>query len=581
VPRMRKRVKLADRGGGREWTRGGAFLHFPDFSEAGRAVGATAESGQGEPSMRSRPSLARSRFGGLATLLASAAVANAEDVPPPPLPPPPPLQQPGAQLEPVENRYFQLPSYDRYGQRGRLNPFNVGEIGEYPIVGSTSLLDPYDVNVLKGDRPIWGENLFLRIDAVSATVYDRHDVAGDGKETDIKSDLFLSFDLQYGDTVFRPPTWRARVTLANDIRNADVVTKNQTENDDALQEAFGEVLLAEFDPHFDFISLRAGRQAFASDFQKFVFADANDGARLFGTWDKNRYQYDVAFFDLAKKDKFSNFDQTGNTRNQEIVTGDVFMQDAIWRGYTLEGTALYVADHDARNVDVLYLGFNGQGHVGRFEVSHALYEAVGHDASNPLAGRSVDVNGQMAALEVAYPVDWWKVIASGMYASGDSGTGNGSASGFDGVFDNPDFAGGAFGFWDRSNFVIGGQRLKNGNSLYPNLRTKNFDAPNFVNPGLLLLHAGWEGTLSNNWSVFADTLFLRFVNTSSLEQQFGTSVGSNIGLDLSLAAQYRPLGIDNVVFTSGVSALVPGGGMKDIAGSGTLLGFFVTATFAF
>jgi len=524
------------------------------------------------------PSIARPRFGGLAAFLASAAVVQAQESPPPP-----PSQElpPGARLEPVENRYFALPDYDRYGQRGRLNPFNVGEIGEYPIVGARPWWDPYGQNMLKGDLPIWGENTFLRIDAVSASVFDRHDFAGDGKETDVKSDLFLSFDLQYGDTVFRPPTWRARVTIAHEIRNADVATNGTAENDDALQEAFGEVLLAEFDPHFDFLSLRAGRQAFASDFRKFVFADANDGARLFGSWEKNRYQYDVAYFDLAKKDKFSNFNQTGNARNQEILTGDVFMQDAIWRGYTLEGTALWVTDHDVRNVDLLYLGLNGQGHIGRFEVSHALYQAIGHDAGNPIAGRSVDVSGQMAALEVAYPVDWWKVVTSGLYASGDGGTGNGTAHGFDGVFDNPDFAGAAFGFWDRSNFVIGGQRLKNGNSLYPNLRTKNFDAPNFVNPGLFLLHAGWEGALSNQWTVFADSLFLRFVNTDSLDQQFATSVGSNIGIDLSLAAQYRPLGIDNVIFTSGVSALLPGDGLRDIAGSGTLFGFFVTATFAF
>jgi hypothetical protein len=248
----------------------------------------------------------------------------------------------------------------------------------------------------------------------------------------------------------------------------------------------------------------------------------------------------------------------------------------------MEGTVLYVDDTASRDVNVTYVGFNGQGHIGRFEVAHALYEEIGHDAGNPIAGRPVDINAQMAALEVAYPIDWWKVVASGLYASGDGSSTNASGNGFDGVFDNPDFAGGAFGFWDRDNIVIGGTRLKNGNSLYPNLRTKNFDAPNAVNPGLMLLHAGWEGTLSNRWSVFADTLWLRFADTSSLERAFGkTSVGSDIGLDLSLAAQYRPLGIDNVFFTAGVSALIPGSGMRDLAGSTTLFGTFVTATFVF
>ena len=78
------------------------------------------------------PSIARPRIGGLAAFLASAAVVQAQETPPPPSPEPPL----GARLEPVENRYFALPEYDRYGQRGRLNPFNVGEIGEYPIVGA-------------------------------------------------------------------------------------------------------------------------------------------------------------------------------------------------------------------------------------------------------------------------------------------------------------------------------------------------------------------------------------------------------------------------------------------------------------
>jgi hypothetical protein len=489
-----------------------------------------------------------------------------------------------AHIEPVDNRYFQLPSYDRYGMRSRANPFNFGEIGEYPIVGARGLLDPYNVNILKGDKPIAGEYLFLRIDGVSNTVVDHHDLAGVSKdETDVKSDQFLSFDLQYGDTVFRPPSYRVRVTLAHDTRHADVVTNDETENDDALQEAFGEALLAEFDPSFDFISLRVGRQAFATDFRNLVFADANDGARLFGTWEANRYQYDLAAFDLAKKDKFSNFDQTTNRRDQKLLTADVFMQDAVWKGYTMEGTVLFVDDTASRDVHVTYLGFNGQGHIGRFEVAHAFYEEIGHDQQNPIAGGPVDISAQMMALEVAYPVDWWKVVASGLYATGDGNATNGSGNGFDGVFDNPDFAGGAFGFWDRDNIVIGGTRLKNGNSLYPNLRTKNFDAPNAVNPGIMLLHTGWEGTLTSRWTLFADALWLRFADTSSLEQAFGTtSVGTDIGFDLSLAAQYRPLGVDNVVFTAGISALIPGSGMRDIgSGSSTLFGTFVTATFVF
>ena len=89
-------------------------------------------------------------------LLASAAAASAQENPPagPPQGQPPaesPPAERGAELVPVDSRYFQLPSYDRYGLRSRANPFNFGEVGEYPLVGARGLLDPYIVNVLKGD----------------------------------------------------------------------------------------------------------------------------------------------------------------------------------------------------------------------------------------------------------------------------------------------------------------------------------------------------------------------------------------------------------------------------------------------
>ncbi|MBI3845890.1 MAG: hypothetical protein HY292_14750, partial [Planctomycetes bacterium] len=57
-----------------------------------------------------------------------------------------------------------------------------------------------------------------------------------------------------------------------------------------------------------------------------------------------------------------------------------------------------IGDHKAHNVNAAYLGWEGDGHIGRFNLTHAVFEVLGHDTDNPLAGRDVDINAQMAAL---------------------------------------------------------------------------------------------------------------------------------------------------------------------------------------
>ena len=44
-----------------------------------------------------------------------------------------------------------------------------------------------------------------------------------------------------------------------------------------------------------------GIQPFNSDFRGFIFNDTNLGARLFGNLGNNRYQYNLAFFDMLEK----------------------------------------------------------------------------------------------------------------------------------------------------------------------------------------------------------------------------------------------------------------------------------------
>lgn len=502
------------------------------------------------------------------------------------------------EIRPVESRYFYLPTIERYrrSQRGFLAPFRVAQTGEYPIVGEQPWWNPYNTNTYKGDRPILGEHIFLRLDAVQNLTLESRDIAGRAADDSlvVVHQQFFSAEVFHGDTVFRPKTWAVRTTVATDLRDADVAFNGDTQVDFALQEFFGEVLIAEFDPYLDSVSARLGRQAFQSDFRNFLFADVNDGVRVFGTARKNRIQYDLAFFNLVEKDKFSNLNRTAESRDQQLFILDAFYQDAGFDGYTAEAALIVLADDGNkgnRNDEetLVYVGFFGDGRIGIFEVNHNLVLMAGDHDNNPIAGRDVSVLAGLLAAEVALPRDWYKLVGSFLVATPDTDANDGQGNGFDGIFDNPDFAGANFGFWHRQAFNIGGQQISNTNSLYPNLRTKNFNAPNSVNPGLFLLHGGVEATVSNFWAVFANTSLLSFLNTDSLEQASGNnrSIDKLIGVDVSLAAQYRPLGIDNFVILIGTSALLVGDGLRDTerafggSSSSVLLGSFVTATAAF
>lgn len=154
---------------------------------------------------------------------------------------------------------------------------------------------------------------------------------------------------------------------------------------------------------------------------------------------------------------------------------------------------------------------------------------------------------------------------------------DGKGEGFDSVFDNPAFAGGAFGFFHRQAIAIAGQTIVNTNSFYPNLRTKAFEGPNSVNPGLIVVHGGCEATLSNQWAVAANAAYLSFADPQVLEDLFAQSVSNGIGFDFSLAANYRPLGVDNCIVTPGIQLLIPTGGFKDLSDEDALFAFFVNA----
>jgi hypothetical protein len=355
----------------------------------------------------------------------------------------------------------------------------------------------------------------------------------------------------------------------------------------ALQQAFGELHLHDLTDNYDFIALRAGLQPFNSDFRGFLFNDVNLGVRAFGNWDNNRFQYNLAGFDMREKDSNSELN-TLDPRDQQVLIANFYWQDFLWKGYTPQWSVHGNFDHGGTHYDrngnivrpapigtvrehdlnVGYLGWAGDGHIGRWNVSHAFYQAFGHDSFNGLAGQPVDINAQMAALEVSYDHDWLRYKGSFFYSSGDANTENHTATGFDTIFDNPNFTGGPFSYWTRQGFNLGGTlvNLKQRGSLVPDLRTsKGEGQANFVNPGVFIFGLGVELDVTPKLRSFINANYIRLSETDPIKTALLTDkVNPEIGWDLSLGVQYRPLLTDNIIISAGFGTLLPGRGFKDI-----------------
>src|SRR5205823_8261838 len=111
----------------------------------------------------------------------------------------------------------------------------------------------------------------------------------------------------------------------------------------SLQEYFAESKLSDLSPNYDFLSVRVGSQPFVSDFRGFIFSDTNRAARLFGTRNANRDQFNLIYFRQAEKDTNSQLNRFDD-RGQDVFIANYFRQDFIWPGYTVEASLHY--NHD-------------------------------------------------------------------------------------------------------------------------------------------------------------------------------------------------------------------------------------------
>lgn len=507
----------------------------------------------------------------------------------------------------VEDRWRTgFPFWDRYGTgfpSGQDYPYRLG-----------SLANPYTQNVLKGDYPIMGQDIFLNVTASTTSLLEartiptpttpfesteragQRDFFGRSGQFVYNQLAFVSLDLFQGDAAFKPADWRVKVTPAFNFQSLHVQevgvvspdVRDGTSRDRGwvtLQEWFGEVKLADTSPEYDFVSLRAGAQPFTSDFRGFIYSDVNAAVRVFGTAFGNRDQYNLAIFRQLEKDTNSGLNSF-EFRDQTVMILNYYRQDFGFPGYTAELSLHYNNDApdfrfdrnkflvrpdptgvaQPHRVQTVYFGWAGDGHIDRYNISHAAYWVVGRDDMNPLANRPVEISGQMAALELSYDRDWARFRLSGFYASGDGKIGNHIATGFDTILDNPNFAGGEFSFWQRQQIPLFGANISQRNSLVPDLRSSKIQGQsNFVNPGLWLVNAGADFDVTPRLRSINNVNFLWFDKTNVLEQfVFQSSIDREIGFDVSTGLEYRPLLNNNIIFVAGAAALLPTNGFRQL-----------------
>jgi hypothetical protein len=554
---------------------------------------------------------------------APTAPAPAPTLPAPTAPVPPPAQPAPAPVPPRPVA-GSVPDYEIMTDRWAVLDTLLEKLPRDERLVRGRALDPYNQNTLKGDRPIDGKSLFLVLGAslvtpaesrrlplpsgVSAAGPGRFEFFGDGQQVFTTPRASLSLELFKGQTAFRPKTWALKATAVANLnylrlREANAVNIDPREGatrrreDLALEEAFGEVKLADLSLNFDTLSLRAGIQPFVSDFRGFVFNDVNLGARLFGNASNNRWQYNAAYFDLLEKETNSELN-TFERREHKVVVASLFRQDTFAKGHTLLLSYHRSQDEASREehydkndflvrparigsprlkqIETNYVGLASDGHLGRVNLTSAFYGVFGTDEDHPLSDRAAadpaqDVTAWMGALELSVDRDWARLRTHAFFASGDDDALDGQARGFDSIYDIVNFAGGPFSFWNRSGIPLTQTSvlLKAPLSLLPSLRSNKFEGQaNHVNPGLLLAGAGLDLELTPKLKGVVNANYLRFHRTGALELLlFQPGIRKAIGVDVGGGFVWRPALNENVVVSGGLTALLAGAAFDDLFSS--------------
>jgi hypothetical protein len=487
--------------------------------------------------------------------------------------------------------------------------------------------DPYNQNTLKGDRPIFND-WFINVGLISDTIYELRgiptpvapqsgpagsvDVFGQVSQNIFVQNIIGSVALIKGDTAFIPPTYEFRVTPVFSYNRVSVSQERVVRIDplaghirnDAhvgLQEAFFDYHIRNVSDRYDFDSVRIGIQPVIADFRGFLFHDQQLGARLFGTRDNNYWQYNIAWFRRLEKDTNAGLNDLGKRlRDDDIFFANIYRQDLFVRGYTGQAVVAYNRNREGNdqpfynkngflerpasigyerptNYDVVYLGLNGDGHFGRLNLTNAFYVALGNLSANPFTSRTrpepAKVRAWFAAIEPSVDLDWIRLRGQALYASGDRDPYDNKATGFDAIFENPQFAGAETSYWVRQPVPLiggGGVGISGRNGILNSLRSsKEQGQSNFINPGTVLLGAGADFDVLPELRVSTNVNHLWFANKGVVEALRNQPLASRaIGWDASVSAVYRPTFIQNIAFRASGAMLFGGRGFADLFDTG-------------
>lgn len=476
--------------------------------------------------------------------------------------------------------------------------------------------DPYNNNVLKGDKPIF-DDWFVLLNVISDTVYeprafpvplgiattkrrDRNDLFGDPDQVVFNQNLITNLTLIKGNTAYKPPDWEFRLTPVFNynyvkveelgiLKRAPDRGTDRSDKHIGLQEAFVDYHIRNVSDRYDFDSIRVGIQPINADFRGFLFQDNQFAVRFFGTRNNNIFQYNLAWIRRLEKDTNSGLNDIGeDSREDDTFLANLYYQDFPVLGFVSQATVAYNRNREEsfffddndfiqrpaslglerpREYDVTYLGYNGDGHFGRLNLSVSAYYALGEERGSTFSDEDSDIRAYFLAAEPSIDYSWVRLRGSALYASGDDDPFDDRSEGFSAIFENPQFAGADTSFWIRQNIPLiggGGVTLSQRNGLIADLRSsKEHGQSNFVNPGIRLLGVGTDFDVLPQLRISTNFNRLDFNEPDVLETVRNQGeIDTGIGWDLSASAIYRPLMSQNVVFRLSYAGLIADDGFK-------------------
>ncbi len=457
--------------------------------------------------------------------------------------------------------------------------------------------DPYNQNVLKADKPINSDDWFFNLDVISDTVFESQERSTENRQTGLAGssasndmgfrhhDFFnqnLAVGMVYyqGNTTFKPPNFQFRFMPVLNY-NDSTARHNRSNSHIGIQTLYIEKYLRDVSSNYDFDSIRIGIQPMTSDFRGFVLLDSPFGVRLFGTRNNYKYQYNIGLFRRLQKKQVSGLNEANlSFRDDEVFMANLYLQDKPKSGITSQVSLIHNRNRDtdfsttSRSYDVTYLGLGADGHWGRLNLSTTAYYAFGRESVRTDEPYRSDISAYFLASELSVDFDWLRFSASFLYASGDDDPFDKKSNGFDAIDENPLFAGGDSSYWIRQTNVLSTATehiaLSSRNGLLNSLRHNGINSQsNFSNPGTALIGLGAEFELLPELSLTMNANYLRLNETAPFTTIRPDSVTSkNLGVDVSIAAVYRPFNSQNMVFRLSYAKLFAGNGFRQLMGAG-------------